>query len=139
MEDLTLLGHVAFVRRYVVELRALASAAPNIAPKLRQIAYSLNADADQIEKVAAGEAMSGKGSGARPFIATFLPRQCRVSCRRARRVFPARAYSARSIRRLALSRKRRGRLPPWISSPIASTASRRRSSSMRSDFLSGSH
>ena len=54
-EDLTLLGHVAFVRHYVVELRALAHAAPNIAPKLRQIAYSLNADADQIEKVAAGE------------------------------------------------------------------------------------
>jgi len=46
----------------------------------------------------------------------------------------------------ALSRKRSsngspdmGRLPAWISSPIAGTASRRRSSSMRSGFISGSH
>jgi hypothetical protein len=60
-EDLILLGHVAFVRNYVVELRALAHAAPNIAPKLRQIAYGLNADADQIEKIATGEALSDAG------------------------------------------------------------------------------
>ena len=66
-EDLALLGHVAFVRHYVVELRALAYAAPNIAPKLRQIAFCLDADADQLEKVAAGKTLSGKGSGARPF------------------------------------------------------------------------
>ena len=72
-EDLTLLGHVAFVRHYVVELRALAYAAPNIAPKLRQIAFCLDADADQLEKVAAGKTLSGKGSGARPLIADSCP------------------------------------------------------------------
>ena len=51
-DDLTLLGHVAFVRKYAIELRALAHAAPNIAGKLRQIAANLDADADQIEKIA---------------------------------------------------------------------------------------
>jgi hypothetical protein len=34
---------------------------------------------------------------------------------------------------------RQGRFPPWIQSPTADIASRRRSSSMRSGFISGSH
>ena len=43
-EDLTLSGHVAFARRYVIEWRALAHAAPNIAPKLRQIERGRGSD-----------------------------------------------------------------------------------------------
>ena len=50
--DLTLLGHLAFVRKYAIELRALAHAALNIATKLRQIAANLDADANQLEKIA---------------------------------------------------------------------------------------
>src|SRR5262245_34109988 len=50
--DATVLGHVAFVRKYAIELRALAHAAPNIAAKLRQVAAHLDADADQLEKIA---------------------------------------------------------------------------------------
>ena len=53
----------------LVELRALASGAPDIAGKIRQIAFCLDADADQLEKVAARKALSGKGAGARAFIA----------------------------------------------------------------------
>ncbi|MBV9015361.1 MAG: hypothetical protein JO213_05090 [Alphaproteobacteria bacterium] len=52
--DLTLLGNVAFSRKHAIELRALACAAPNIAPKLRQIAHQIDADADQLEKLAGG-------------------------------------------------------------------------------------
>jgi len=59
-EDLTLMGHIAFVRHYAVELRAVACAAPSIAGKLRQIAYSLDADADQLEKVNVGDELSGR-------------------------------------------------------------------------------
>jgi hypothetical protein len=58
MRDLTLLGHVAFLRHYAVQLRALSYAAPPIGLKLRQIAYSLDADADQLEKVVSGEGLS---------------------------------------------------------------------------------
>ena len=53
-EDLTLQGHIAFVRHYAVELRAFAYAAPDLAGKLRQIAHHLDADADQLERVAVG-------------------------------------------------------------------------------------
>ena len=66
------------------------------------VASGRDADADQIEKVAAGEAMSGKGSGARPFI----------SCSTARRAPPARAYSARLIRRRSTGRRRSGKSGP---------------------------
>jgi hypothetical protein len=44
MQDLTLLGHVAFLRHYAVQLQALAYASPTIAAKLRQIAHSLEMD-----------------------------------------------------------------------------------------------
>ena len=50
--DLTVLGHIAFDRKHAADLRTLAYAAPNIATKLRQIAYQLDADADQFEKLA---------------------------------------------------------------------------------------
>ena len=53
-EDLTLLGFVAFNRKHAADLRTLAYAAPNIAVKLRQIAYQLDADADQLEKIIGG-------------------------------------------------------------------------------------
>ena len=43
---------MAFVRKYAIELRALAHAALNIATKLRQIAANLDADANQLEKIA---------------------------------------------------------------------------------------
>lgn len=52
VKDLTLLGHIAFLRQYAVELRALTHAAPGILTKLRQIADSLEADADQLQKIA---------------------------------------------------------------------------------------
>jgi hypothetical protein len=58
MQDLTLLGHVAFLRHYAVQLHALAYASPAIGAKLRQIAYCLDADADQLEKVVSGEGLS---------------------------------------------------------------------------------
>jgi len=49
--DATLLGHVVFIRKYAVELRALAHAAPSIAAKLREIAAHLDADANQLERI----------------------------------------------------------------------------------------
>jgi hypothetical protein len=49
---------VAFLRHYAVQLRALSFAAPPIGLKLRQISYSLDADADQLEKVVSGEGLS---------------------------------------------------------------------------------
>jgi hypothetical protein len=55
-EDLTLSGHIAFLRKYAIELRALArQSTPKIAGRLYQIAYELEADADQLEKVAEGK------------------------------------------------------------------------------------
>ena len=59
MQDLTLLGHVAFLRHYAVQLQALAYASPAIAAKLRQIAHSLETDGETIEKIALGEGMTG--------------------------------------------------------------------------------
>jgi hypothetical protein len=59
MQDLTLLGHVAFLRHYAVQLQALSYGAPNIAAKMRQIAYSLDADADQLEIIASDDGLSG--------------------------------------------------------------------------------
>jgi hypothetical protein len=51
-DDLTLLGHIAFIRRYATELRAFAGeTAPKIARRLHQIAHELEADAEQLEKV----------------------------------------------------------------------------------------
>ena len=58
MQDLTLLGHVAFLRHYAVQLQALAYAAPSIAAKLRQIAHSLETDGETIERIASGEGLS---------------------------------------------------------------------------------
>jgi hypothetical protein len=58
MRDLTLLGHVAFLRHYASQLQALSYASPNIAAKLRQIAYSLDADADQLEIIASADRLS---------------------------------------------------------------------------------
>jgi hypothetical protein len=58
MQDLTLLGHVAFLRHYAVQLQALAYASPMIAAKLRQIAHSLEADGDALEKIASGEGLT---------------------------------------------------------------------------------
>jgi hypothetical protein len=58
MQDLTLLGHVAFLRHYAVQLQALSYAAPNVGHKLRQIAYSLDTDADQLEIVASADGLS---------------------------------------------------------------------------------
>jgi hypothetical protein len=55
MQDLTLLGHVAFLRHYAVQLQALAYASPAIAAKLRQIAHSLETDGETIERIALGE------------------------------------------------------------------------------------
>ena len=54
MQDLTLLGHVAFLRHYAVQLQALAYASPAIAAKLRQIAHSLETDGETIERIALG-------------------------------------------------------------------------------------
>src|SRR5205085_2930812 len=58
MQDLTLLGHVAFLRYYAVELQALAYASPTIAAKLRQIAHSLEMDGDALEKIVSGEGLT---------------------------------------------------------------------------------
>ena len=58
MQDLALLGHVAFLRHYAVQLQALAYASPNIAAKLRQIAHSLETDGDALEKIASGGGLS---------------------------------------------------------------------------------
>jgi hypothetical protein len=58
MQDLTLLGHVAFLRHYAVQLRALAYASPAIAAKLRQIAHSLETDGETIERIALGEGLT---------------------------------------------------------------------------------
>jgi hypothetical protein len=58
MRDLTLLGHVAFLRHYAIQLQALSYASPNIAAKLRQIAYSLDADAEQLEIIASADRLS---------------------------------------------------------------------------------
>jgi hypothetical protein len=58
MQDLTLLGHVAFLRHYAVQLQALSYAAPNVRHKLRQIAYCLDNDADQLEIVALADGLS---------------------------------------------------------------------------------
>ena len=58
MQDLTLMGHLAFLRHYVVQLQALSHAAPIIGTKLRQIAHSLDADADELERIASGQAVS---------------------------------------------------------------------------------
>jgi hypothetical protein len=55
-EDLTLLGHIAFLRKYAVELRALARhASPRGAGRLHQIAHELEAEANQLEKVVTGK------------------------------------------------------------------------------------
>jgi hypothetical protein len=55
-EDLTLLGHIAFVRKYAIELRALARhGSPRVAGRLHQIAHELEAEADQLEKVITGK------------------------------------------------------------------------------------
>jgi hypothetical protein len=52
---LTLLGHTALLRKYAIELRALARrCTPKIAGRLYQIGTQLEADADQPEKVARG-------------------------------------------------------------------------------------
>ena len=51
MQDLTLLGHVAFLRHYAVQLQALAYASPTIAAKLRQIAHGLEMDGDALENI----------------------------------------------------------------------------------------
>ena len=58
MQDLTLLGHVAFLRHYAVQLQALAYASPAIAAKLRQIAHSLETDGETIERIALGEGLT---------------------------------------------------------------------------------
>ena len=58
MQDLTLLGHVAFLRHYAVQLEALAYASPIIAAKLRQIAHSLETDGDALEKIVSGEGLT---------------------------------------------------------------------------------
>jgi hypothetical protein len=58
MKDLTLLGHVAFLRHYAVQLQALACAAPTVAAKLRQIAHSLEMDGDALEKIVSGEGLT---------------------------------------------------------------------------------
>ena len=58
MRDLTLLGHVAFLRHYAVQLHALAYASPRIAAKLRQIAHSLEMDGDALEKIVSGEGLT---------------------------------------------------------------------------------
>lgn len=58
MQDLTLLGHVAFLRHYAVQLQALSYAAPYVGAKLRQIACSLDADADQLEMIASADGLS---------------------------------------------------------------------------------
>lgn len=58
MQDLTLLGHVAFLRHYAVQLQALSYAAPNVGHKLRQIAYSLDTDADQLEIIVSADGLS---------------------------------------------------------------------------------
>lgn len=58
MQDLTLLGRVAFLRHYAVQLQALAYASPAIAAKLRQIAHSLETDGDTLERIASGEALT---------------------------------------------------------------------------------
>jgi len=58
MQDLTLLGHVAFLRHYAVQLQALAHASPTIAAKLRQIAHSLEMDGDALEKIVSGEGLT---------------------------------------------------------------------------------
>ena len=55
-EDLTLLGHIAFLRKYTIELRALGRhTAPRIAGRLHQIAHELEAEADQLKKVVTGK------------------------------------------------------------------------------------
>jgi hypothetical protein len=55
-EDLTLLGHIAFLRKYAIELRALAHhGSPRVAGRLHQIAHELEAEADQLEKVITGK------------------------------------------------------------------------------------
>jgi hypothetical protein len=55
-EDLTLLGHIAFLRKYAIELRALARHTnPRITGRLHQIAHELEAEADQLEKVITGK------------------------------------------------------------------------------------
>src|SRR5436305_7355063 len=58
MQDLTLLGHVAFLRYYAVQVQALAYASPTIAAKLRQIAHSLEMDGDALEKIVSGEGLT---------------------------------------------------------------------------------
>jgi hypothetical protein len=55
-EDLTLLGHIAFLRKYAIELRALARhTSPRVAGRLHQIAHELEAEADQLETVVTGK------------------------------------------------------------------------------------
>ena len=55
-EDLTLLGHIAFLRKYAIELRALGRhTSPRVAGRLHQIAHELKAEADQLEKVVIGK------------------------------------------------------------------------------------
>ena len=55
-EDLTLLGHIAFLRKYATELRTLAGpTSPRVAGRLHQIAHELEAEADQLEKVVTGK------------------------------------------------------------------------------------
>ena len=58
MQDLTLLGHVAFLRHYAVQLQALACASPTIAAKLRQIAHGLEMDGDALENIVSGEGLT---------------------------------------------------------------------------------
>jgi hypothetical protein len=55
-EDLTPLGHIAFLRKYAIELRALSRySSPRVAGRLHQIAHELEAEADQLEKVVTGK------------------------------------------------------------------------------------
>jgi hypothetical protein len=55
-EDLTLLGHIAFLRKYAIELRSLARhTSPSVAGRLHQIAHELEAEADQLERVVTGK------------------------------------------------------------------------------------
>jgi hypothetical protein len=49
-EDPLRAGHIASLRKQVIELRALSSIAPDIAPDLQRIASALEAQADELAK-----------------------------------------------------------------------------------------
>jgi hypothetical protein len=51
-EDPLLAGHIASLRKQVIELRALSSIAPDIAPDLQRIASALEAQTDELAKSA---------------------------------------------------------------------------------------